>query len=72
MIMEEVNSNPILTEEEVRELLEPESEEEIRREEELTEAIVNRIDFLVENGYEVSDEKYKQIVTEERIKRNML
>lgn len=38
LIMEEVERNPILTEEELAEMMEPESEDEIRREEELTEA----------------------------------
>lgn len=74
MIMEEVNRNPILTEEEVREMMEPESEEEIQREEELTEAIFNRVNKVIEESIEhtISDVEYNIIVTEEKIKRKML
>lgn len=73
MIMEEVNSNPILTEEEIRDMMETESEEEIRREEELNEAIFNRVEIIEEkNGRILSDTDFKKIVTEEKIKRKML
>ena len=72
MIMEDVKRNPILTDEEIREMLEPESEEEIRQEEELTEAICDRIDLLIEEKHDISDEEFQKIVKEERIKRGML
>lgn len=73
LIEEEVKSNPILTEEEIREMMEPESEEEIRREEELTEAIFNKTSLVEEKiGRFLSDDEFKQIVIEEKIKRNML
>ena len=73
MIMEDVKRNPILTDEEIREMLEPESEEEIRQEEELTEAIFNRVSMLEERiGRILSVKEFRGIVSEEKIKRKML
>lgn len=71
MIMEEVNSNPILTEEELRDMIYFPTEEEIRSEEELTEAIFNRVERIEESiGHILSDAEFNKIVTEE--KRKML
>ncbi|MBD5260674.1 MAG: hypothetical protein HDS38_00895 [Bacteroides sp.] len=72
-IMEEVNNNPILTEEEIKEMMEPESEDEIRHEEELTEAMFKRV-FLIEEkiGRILSESEFKKVVTNEKIKRKIL
>ena len=73
LIMEEVNSNPILTEEELKEMMEPESEEEILREEELNEAIFKKVELLEEKlGCPLSDDQFHKIVKEEKIKRKIL
>ena len=72
MIMEEVNRNPILTDEELEEMMYFPTEEEIRQEEELTDAICDRIELLIEEKHDISDEEYHKIVKEERAKRGML
>lgn len=72
-IMEEVNNNPILTEEEIKEMMEPESEDEIRYEEELTEAMFKRILVIEEKiGRILSESEFKKVVTNEKIKREIL
>lgn len=73
MIMEEVNSNPILTEEEVREMMYFPSEEELQEDEKVTENICNRIDILLEETKgNLSIEQVRQIISEENNKRNIL
>ena len=72
-IMEEVNNNPILTEEEIKEMIEPMSEDEIRYEEAMTEALFKRV-FLMEEkiGHILSESEFKEVVTDEKIKRIIL
>lgn len=66
MIMEEVNSNPILTEEELRNMMYFPSEEEHREEEKVTERICQRIENLLEEtNWKPSEEQINQIITEE-------
>lgn len=70
LIMEEVNRNPILTEEELAYLTEPESEDDIRKEEALTESIFNRVSLIEDNlGHILSESEFRNIVSEEIIKR---
>lgn len=71
MIMEEVNSNPILTEEELRNMMYFPSEEELREEEKVTERICQRIENLLEetNG-KPSEEQINQIINEENYREN--
>lgn len=73
MIMEEVNRNPILTEEELQNMMYFPSEEELQEDEKVTENICNRIDVLLEetNG-NPSEEHIRQIITEENNRRNLL
>lgn len=73
LILEDVARNPILTDEELVEMLEPLSEEEIREEERMTEEICRKIELHIEKyGTTPSDSHLKRIITEERIKRNLL
>ena len=72
-ILEEANQNPILTEEELRELLYFPLEEEIREEEKVTEAVCNRIEKYQEMyGSVPSNRLLETIITEEREKRKLL
>lgn len=73
MIMEEVNSNPILTEEELQDMMYFPSEEELKEDEMVTDRICNRIEMLLEetNG-NPSEERIKQIITEENDKGKFL
>ena len=72
-ILEEVRRNPILTEEELNELMYFPSEEEIRQEEEMTEAICRRIELYEDiNGIHPTKDKVRQIIEEEEIKRSIL
>ena len=69
LIMEEIKRNPILTEEELAEMMKPLSEEDIRREEELTAAIFERVEKLEEElGYILSVEEFKKVAKEEEEK----
>ena len=72
-ILEEVRRNPILTEEELNELMYFPSEEEIRQEEEMTEVICRRIELYEDiNGIHPTKDKVRQIIEEEEIKRSIL
>lgn len=69
IIMEEIKRNPVLTDAELAEMMKPESEEDIRREEELNEAIFNKVYMLeAELGRFLSDSEFKKIVSEEEIR----
>ena len=69
IIMEEIKRNPVLTDAELAEMMKPESEEDIRREEELNEAIFNKVYMLeAELGRFLSDSEFKKIVFEEEIR----
>ena len=72
-ILEEANQNPILTEEELREMLYFPLEEEIKEEEKVTEAVCNRIERYQEvYGSVPSNRQLKTIIKEEREKRKLL
>ena len=72
-ILEEVKRNPILTEEELREMLYFPLEEEIKEEEKVTEAVCNRIEKYQEMyGSVPSNRQLKTIIKEEREKRKLL
>lgn len=69
IIMEEIKRNPVLTDAELAEMMKPESEEDIRREEELNEAIFNKVYMLeAELGRFLSDSEFKKVVFEEEIR----
>ena len=62
LILEDVARNPILTDEELAEMLEPLSEEEIREEERMTEEICRKIELHIEKyGTVPSNSQLKQI-----------
>ena len=70
-ILEEVKRNPILTEEELKEMLS--SEEELKEEELMIESICKKIElFEEENGTIPSKMQLKEMIAEEEIKRNLL
>ena len=72
-ILEEIERNPILTEEELREMLYFPSEEEIREEEIMTEAVCNRIEeYQKKYGKGPSHRQLEAMIKEEREKRNLL
>ena len=73
LIMEEVKTNPILTKEELNDMLYFPTEQEFREEELMTESVCERIElFLEENGITPSKQQLKSIIAEERIKRKLL
>ena len=73
MVLEEIENNPILSEEELKEMLYFPSEDEIRKEEEMTEAICRRIELYGDiMGVHPTKDKVRQIIEEEKIKRNIL
>lgn len=73
LIMEEVERNPILTKEELAELLYFPTEEEIRKDELMTEAVCKRIELYQKQLGDVPSEKQlNEIIAEERIKRENL
>lgn len=73
LIIEEIKRNPILTEEDLAEMLKPESEEDVRKEEELNEAIFERVCMLEDKrGHILSDTEFKKVVYEEKIRRKIL
>ena len=72
-ILEEAKRNPILTEEELREMLDFSLEEENIEEEKVTEAVCNRIEeYQKKYGNVPSDRQLEAIIKEEREKRNLL
>lgn len=73
LIMEEVERNPILTEEDLAELLYFPTEEEIRKDELMTESVCKKIELYQKQFGDVPTEKQlNEIITEERIKRENL
>lgn len=73
LIMEEVNSNPILTEEELKKMIYFPTEEEIQKDEMMTEKICRRIELLLEEtSGNPQEEQIRQIILEENNKRNLL
>ena len=72
-ILEEVKRNPVLTEEELKDMIYFPSEDEIKEEEIMTEAICNKIEkFQQTNGRTPSKRQLKEMIAEERIKRKLL
>lgn len=71
-IIEEMNSRPRLTDQELKELMYFPTEDEIRKDEEMTERICERIERLIaETNGNCSDEQVREIMLEENKKRDL-